>query len=73
MNFVLQSRNAVNKLRLRTGVGETLLPDVVVLEEHQNDHSYMYLRYCRSGNFRVAFFCVRNVCAVNFYRVAFFA
>ena len=36
------------------------------------DDDYSRYWYRRSGNFRVAFFRVRNVRAVNFRRVAFF-
>ena len=38
-NFVLQMRNAVKKAM--DGCVETLLWDVVVLEPHQNDRSYL--------------------------------
>ena len=41
-NFILQSRNAADKLRSQTGVCKTLLPNVVVPEAHQDDHSYIY-------------------------------
>ena len=37
MNFILQAKNTANK-----AMSETLMSDVMVLEAHHNDHSYVH-------------------------------